>query len=50
MESIPRCQTSAQKTGIEDFLKEDYFEPEIMEAMPAAYRMARGAPQLKNAA
>jgi hypothetical protein len=35
---------------IKDFLKEDYFEPEIMEAMRAAYRMARGAPQLKNAA
>jgi hypothetical protein len=35
---------------IRDFLGEDYFEPEIMEAMRAAYRMARDAPQLENAA
>jgi hypothetical protein len=35
---------------IKDFLREDDFEPEIMEAMRAAYRMARGAPQLENAA
>jgi hypothetical protein len=33
-----------------DFLREDYFEPEIMEAMRAAYRMARVAPQFENAA
>jgi hypothetical protein len=33
-----------------DVLKEDHFEPEIMEAMRAAYRMALGAPQLENAA
>ena len=33
-----------------DFLREDYFAPEIMEAMRAAYRMARDAPQLENAA
>jgi hypothetical protein len=33
-----------------DFLREDCFEPEIMEAMRAAYRMARDAPQIENAA
>ena len=36
--------------SITDFLREDYFEPEIMEAMRAAYRLACGAPQLENAA
>jgi hypothetical protein len=35
---------------IRDFLREDNFEPEIMEAMRAAYRMARNAPQFENAA